>query len=107
MKAKAKGVAVSPLIDNIEVCKRLGVKPDCFRKRVQKGVCPLPFTCAGSRGYYRLFDVRHYQKTGQWPDSVKFRDQRQTLPSPLSAELPGDERTPVESEPESHDPDTD
>jgi hypothetical protein len=63
------------LIDNIEVCRLLGVKPDTWRKRVQSGSAPMPFSRMGNRSYYRAADVRHYLRKGSWPARVRFRNQ--------------------------------
>lgn len=64
------------LIDNLEVCRQLGVKPDTWRKRVAKGLAPLPFTVAGARTYYRVADIRHYLRKGTWPARMAFRGRR-------------------------------
>ncbi len=65
--------SVSRLIDNLEVCRRIGVKPDTFRKRVASGQSPLPFSRQGNRTYYREKDVTYYQKEGLWPASMTFK----------------------------------
>mgnify|MGYP000009180268 CR=1 FL=1 len=70
------------LIDNIEVCRLLGVKHDTWRKRIVAGTAPLPFSRMGNRAYYRLADVRHYLRKGSWPTRVKFRDREKTEVQP-------------------------
>jgi hypothetical protein len=73
----------SVLIDNLEVCKMLGVKPDTWRKRVASGISPLPFTVTGARSYYRLSDVRFYLRGGKWPARMQFRGkQQESVPGP-------------------------
>jgi predicted site-specific integrase-resolvase len=62
----------SLLIDNLEVCRLLGVKPDTWRKRVRAGTAPVPHTTMGARTYYRRADVRHYARHGTWPSRVVF-----------------------------------
>lgn len=96
-KAKTRSAAV--LIDNLEVCRRLGVEYDTWRKRVKRGDAPLPMTVQGRRGYYRLSDVKQYEETGQWPKGVVFNTPAlgQTPPSPLSAETSEREHTHAES----------
>jgi hypothetical protein len=74
------------LIDNLEVCRMLGVKPDTWRKRVNRGDSPLPFTVSGARSYYRLADVRFYLRDGLWPARMRFRGKRQ---EPAPAPDPG------------------
>ncbi len=71
-KARGQGRGSAVLIDNLEVCRRLGVEYDTWRKRVKRGVAPLPMTVQGRRGYYRLADVKHFEATGQWPRGVVF-----------------------------------
>lgn len=86
MEGRDAGVSSeAKLIDNIEVCRLLGVKPDTWRKRLKVGTAPLPFTQMGSRTYYRAADVRHYLRKGMWPARVRFRSQK---PDPASAEAP-------------------
>jgi hypothetical protein len=62
------------LIDNIDLCRLLGVKPDTWRKRVSVGTAPLPFSQMGNRTYYRISDVRYFLRKGQWPERLKFRN---------------------------------
>lgn len=76
-----KGEKLSHLIDNLEVCRRLGVKPNTWRKRVTKGMAPLPFTSMGDRTYYRVADVQHFLRVGLWPATMKFRG-RKVEPEP-------------------------
>ena len=64
---------LSPLVDNLEVCRLLGVNPDTFRKRVSRGQAPLPHSTMGARTYYRSADIRHYLRQGTWPAAMKFR----------------------------------
>lgn len=61
------------LIDNLEVCAILGVRPDTWRKRVQVGTAPLPHCRMGSRTYYRRVDVRRFLRLGRWPEGMVFR----------------------------------
>jgi hypothetical protein len=70
-KGGTRGSAV--LIDNLEVCRLLGVKPDTWRKRVTRGISPLPFTVSGARSYYRFVDVKFYLRNGVWPARMRFR----------------------------------
>jgi len=65
------------LIDHIDMCRILGVKPDTWRKRIKIGTAPLPFSQMGSRTYYRIADLRHYLKQGAWPARMKFRAQQE------------------------------
>lgn len=69
-------MGVSALMDNLAVCKALGVKPDTWRKRVDRGQAPLPFTRQGARSYYRKADIRHFLKTATWPHTMRFRARR-------------------------------
>jgi hypothetical protein len=73
VKTKKELRTSAVLIDNLEVCRMLGVKPDTWRKRVTRGDSPLPFTVSGARSYYRLADVRFYLRDGVWPARMKFR----------------------------------
>jgi hypothetical protein len=69
------------LIDNLELCRLIGVKPDCWRKRVSRGQAPLPHSVMGARSYYRTRDLRHYLKQGTWPPGMKFRNvQTESVP---------------------------
>ena len=63
----------SVLVDNIEVCRLLGVKSDCWRNRVATGTAPLPFTRMGVRSYYRRVDINHFLKRGTWPARTRFK----------------------------------
>src|SRR4051794_6544965 len=72
------------LIDNLDLCKMLGVKSGTWRRRVERGVSPLPFTVMGARTYYRLADVRHFLQKGTWPARMKFRG---FAPDPEAEEL--------------------
>lgn len=72
-KVKKEPRNSSVLIDNLEVCRLLGVKPDTWRKRVTRGDSPLPFTVSGARTYYRLSDLRCYLRDGKWPPWMSFR----------------------------------
>lgn len=72
MNAKAKDQQKSILIDNLEVSRMLGVNADTWRKRVERGQAPMPFTRMGARTYYRRADVRHFLKTGGWPAGMTF-----------------------------------
>lgn len=70
----------STLIDNIEVCRRLGVKSDTWRKRVERGDSPLPFSRQGARTYYREKDIAYYQRHGIWPARMKFKARAESAP---------------------------
>jgi hypothetical protein len=70
------GAAKSVLMDNLDVCELLGVRPDTWRKRINLGIAPIPHSRAGARGYYKRADVRAYIKTGQWPAGMKFRNRK-------------------------------
>lgn len=70
------------LIDNIEVCTRLGIKPGTWRKRVASGQAPLPHSVMGARTYYRLADVKYYETEGKWHSRMKFKG--------LQPQSPGD-----------------
>jgi hypothetical protein len=74
------GARPGVLIDNLEVCRLLGIKPDTFRKRVSRGQAPLPHSVMGARSYYRTRDIRHYLTHGTWPPGTRFR-YRQPEPS--------------------------
>jgi hypothetical protein len=63
---------LSPLIDHLEVCHLLGVKPDTWRKRVGAGSAPLPHSRMGARSYYRRTDVKHFLRHGSWPTRMRF-----------------------------------
>jgi hypothetical protein len=73
VKARKEPRTSSVLIDNLDVCKMFGVKPDTWRKRVASGVVPLPFAVIGARSYYHLSDVRFFLRNGKWPGRMKFR----------------------------------
>jgi hypothetical protein len=62
------------LIDSLEVCRLLGVRNDTWRKRVAKGLAPLPHSVMGRLRYYRKSDVRHFLDHGTWPAEMKFRN---------------------------------
>ncbi len=80
-RKRTRGPAATPelapgaLIDNMEVCRRLGINPSTWRGRVARGEAPLPHAVMGRRTYYREADVRHYQVRGTWPARMKFRGQ--------------------------------
>lgn len=73
------------LIDNLEVCRRLGVRPDTWRKRVDRGDSPLPFSRQGARTYYRERDIAYYLKKGVWPASMRFKARARAEPSEVEA----------------------
>jgi hypothetical protein len=64
----------SVLVDNLEVCRLLGVHPSTWRSRVQSGAAPLPHARMGARCYYRRGDVEHFVREGRWPEGMRFRD---------------------------------
>jgi hypothetical protein len=63
----------SILMDHHEVCALLGVKTDTWRKRVARGLSPLPHSTMGARYYYRRADVRAFIRSGVWPTTAVFR----------------------------------
>ena len=69
---KSKDQPKSILIDNIEVCRMLGVNADTWRKRVANGAAPKPHSRMGSRTYYRRADVAYFIREGHWPAGAKF-----------------------------------
>jgi hypothetical protein len=65
----------SLLIDYLEACRMLGVRPSTWRDRVNRGDVPLPHARMGNRAYYKRADVEHFAERGMWPQGVKFREQ--------------------------------
>lgn len=72
-KTKQQESAPSLLVDNLELCRMLGINPDTWRKRVGAGLAPLPLTRMGSRNYYRRVDVLAFVRHGEWPEHMKFK----------------------------------
>lgn len=54
----------------------LGVKPDCWRKRIELGLAPMPHSRMGNRSYYRRVDIMYRYRKAEWPDGMKFKNQR-------------------------------
>jgi hypothetical protein len=72
----AATAAPSLLIDYLEACRMLGVKPSTWRMRVQAGTAPLPHARMGSRAYYKRADVEHFAERGVWPPGMTFKGGR-------------------------------